>query len=160
MWDDMSLEEAYEDDDTIVAATDLVALRAFGVDTKIETAKGPKSASQLIEGDRIRAKTGELVEIDWIETIHLDADFLERHPGMRPVLFCLDDLGSGSPKRNTIMSPAQMIWSDSEGYRSASQLSKHPSVFRSSAISVSYIAFTCRKPTVVNADGLWVSVAP
>lgn len=147
-----------DDDDDLPTARDFARLCAVGSATRIHTERGAVAAAELSPGDRIKAKTGELVEIDWVEVLPLDAEFLARNPSLRPVLFCSGDLGDG-PERNTVLSPAQQIWRD-DSFRDAAELSPYPDLYKGTGVGVTYVAFNCAKPTVANADGLWISVTP
>lgn len=155
------MDDFYEDclDEETPADADLAELRAFGDRTLIATARGPVQARALRADDVIRSKTGEYIEIDWIEKLRLDAAFLARHPTLRPVLLCQGDLGQ-APARNTVLSAGQMVWDDEAGYRPAGELTRHPGLLDRDDLAVDYVVFQCRKPTVVEADGLWVSVTP
>lgn len=140
------------------ASEDLSALRAFGEETLIRTARGAVRAAEITDRDLVESRTGEMVPVAWVERVTLGAAFLRRNPELRPVLICQSDLGQ-APHRNVVMSPKQMIWTG-ESYAEARHLTRHPELFARTRLPVSYVAFQCEKPTVVNADGLWVSVIP
>lgn len=159
--DDFDLEDTCDDDD-LPDDRALARLRAFGDQTLITTERGPIPAKDLTAADRVRARTGEYVGIDWVEKMTLGPDFFEYHPDLRPVLLCEGDLGDG-PRRNVVLSPEQMIWRERDGageFRRAGDLSPYANLFRKRMPAVTYVAFQCTKPTVIDADGLWVSLMP
>lgn len=138
----------------------VAGLRAFGEDTLILTRRGEIRAGELTDSDQVATRSGEWLDIAWLEHIRLGARFLSDHAEVKPVLICSGELGLGQPKRNVVLSPDQEIWTEDDvsrgRFRAAGDISAQPKLFDATEVSVGYVIFSCSKPTVVSAEGLWV----
>ena len=112
-------------------------------------------------GDQLRTPRNKLVAIEWVELLELSPKELRRYPGLKPVLIPAGYFGLGLPRRNTILSPAQKLWAERPGgshiaFGSARMLAPNPKLFHEQDIAVSYVTLACSRPTMFNAEGIWV----
>ncbi len=84
-------------------------LIGFGPMSRVSTSFGEVPAQVLRVRDRVRTKTGEYLEIQKIDRITLDEDFLQYHPGAQPILIRAGALATNIPKADVILAPYQQI---------------------------------------------------
>ncbi|MBK0327084.1 Hint domain-containing protein [Rhodobacteraceae bacterium F11138] len=114
--------------------------------------------------DMVKVQSGAYREVQWIDEIRLDADFLSRHPEAQPVHLRAKALGPGLPSRNTLVSPAQVICNDGPGDTRktgpAADFQGRPNIHRAPQVEITYYRFHCGEPVTVCVEGAWFRVTP
>ncbi|MEM1078753.1 MAG: Hint domain-containing protein [Pseudomonadota bacterium] len=139
--------------------TEAWSLPGFGPDVRIETNLGPVPAALLRRGDLVVVPSGQYTQIEWIDRIGLDAQFLAARPAARPRRLPKGCGPSGIPHADLLLSGAQtLLWGTREGQMIAcaelSASALHP------AEAIKYTVFHCEDPVLVCAEGLWCLVDP
>ncbi len=139
-------------------------LIGFGPMSRVSTSFGEVPAQALRERDRVRTKTGEYLEIQKIDRITLDEDFLQYHPGAQPILIRAGALANNIPKADLVLAPYQQIDKSqpclqASGNRAVDTLHKSHCM-RKIEPMITYTIFHCGRPATVNCEGLWIDTAP
>ena len=58
---------------------------------------------------RLRSHVDGFATIEWVERLELSSEDLRKYPGLKPVLIPADHFGPDVPRRNTVLSPRQMV---------------------------------------------------
>ena len=132
--------------------------------SRVSTSFGEVPAQALRERDRVRTKTGEYLEIQKIDRIALDRDFLQYHPGAQPILIRAGALATNIPKFDVVLAPYQQIDKSqsclrASGNRAVDTLRKSHCM-RKIEPMITYTIFHCGRPAAVNCEGLWIDTAP
>ena len=139
-------------------------LIGFGPMSRVATSFGDVPAQVLRERDRVRIKTGEYIEIQKIDRIVLDEDFLQYHPGAQPILIRAGALANNIPKADLVLAPYQQIDKSqpclpASGNRAVDTLHKSHCL-RKIEPMITYTIFHCGRPAAVSCEGVWVDTAP
>lgn len=129
----------------------------FGPDVRIETNLGPVPAALLRRGDLIVAPTGQYTQIEWIDRIGLDAQFLAARPAALPRRIPKGSGPGGIPHADLLLSGAQTLCWEAGQMMICADLSvgnQHP------ADAIQYTVFHCDEPVLVCAEGMWCLVDP
>ena len=137
-------------------------LSAMGSESMVETDHGLVPARHLTTQHRLRSHVDGFAAIEWVERLELGSEDLRKFPGLKPVLIPADHFGPGLPRRNTVLSPRQMVWAEMPGgshlaFGSARMLSPYPTHFQDQDIAVSYVVLACSRPVMFNVEGIWLS---
>jgi len=136
----------------------------FGPMTRISTDFGAVPAQALRVGDRVRTRTGVIRPIVWLDRIVLDEAFLARHPGALPILIRAGAFGPGLPARDVTVAPGQPVgvgrFRSAEAPRPARMLTAGPGALRKTESMITYTRFHCGQDVEVDAERLWMPVAP
>ena len=139
-------------------------LIGFGPMSRVSTAFGEVPAQALRERDRVRTKTGEYLEIQKIDRITLDEDFLQYHPGAQPILIRAGALATNIPKADVVLAPYQQIDKSQPCLRSSTNravdMLQKSHCQRKIEPMITYTIFHCGQPATVNCEGLWIDTAP
>ncbi len=131
---------------------------------RVSTIFGELPIHALRRRDKVRTRSGAFRDVQWIDEIRLDADFLARHPEGYPVQLRCSVLAPGLPARNMLVSPAQVVCTDgligAHKTGPAAEFQSHPGIFRAPQAEITYFRFHCGEPVIVCIDGAWFSVAP
>jgi len=136
-------------------------LPGFAGNVRVGTDFGDLPIEALRIRDGIRTASGRIARVRWIDKIHLDADFMRRHPGAQPVRIPANAFGVGKPLQDMTVSPCQEVCSDAHvasRFLLASQLVSQSRAHRLQTAGVTYYRFHCGDPVVVRCEGVWVSV--
>ncbi len=140
------------------------ALPGFEGKCRVSTIFGDLPIEALRRRDKVKTITGAYREVEWIDAIRLDADFMSRHAGAHPVQIRAKALGGVAPVRNMLVSPGQDVWVPkvSDGYvaTSAEALIGQPNMERMRRAEITYYRFHCGGPEKVCIEGAWFLTAP
>lgn len=139
-------------------------LPGFGGHCRVSTSFGELPIEALRRRDWVKTHSGAYRQVQWIDEIRLDADFMARHPEAMPIKIRARTLAPCSPVRDILLSPGQVIVT-SDGFgtkpmRAAFDLEGLPSVSRIPRSEMTYFMFHCGQPETVCVDGAWFLVAP
>ena len=137
-------------------------LSALGSETMVDSDQGPVLAKSLTTQHRLKGHQGFYADVEWVERLDLSADDLNKYPDLKPVVIPAGYFGPGLPRRDTLLSPGQKLWAECPGgshiaFGSARMLAPDPLQFRDKDIAISYIVVACSRPTMLNAEGMWLS---
>ena len=137
-------------------------LSAMGSETMVDTDLGLVPAKKLTTQHRLRTHGNGFATIEWVDRLGFSPQDLRKYRGLKPVLIPAGYFGPGLPRRSTVLSPRQMVWSKRPGgshlaFGSARMLSPDPTHFQDQDISVSYVALACSRPVMFNAEGIFLS---
>ena len=140
------------------------ALPGFGPETRIPTSFGQVPAKLLNEHDTIRIADGSVRKIKWMRRVHLDEDFLDRHPSSFPVVIQPGAFRKGVPSQEVIVTPGQCV--DLNGLvpngdvKSAALLDGRPRIQRRPTHDITYTIFHYGEPCNIAVDGLLLRLEP
>lgn len=138
-------------------------LPGFEGKARVCTSFGDLPIEALRRRDLVKTISGAYREVQWVDAIHLDVDFLQRHHQALPVMLRAKSLGGGFPVRNMLVSPAQDLWEQSaSGYcrRRASDLLDRPGIMRQHRSEITYYRFHCGSPEKVCIEGSYFDISP
>lgn len=139
-------------------------LPGFERRARVATIFGDLPIEALRLRDKVKTISGAFKQVQWIDEIRLDADFMARHPEAHPVMIRARALDGAMPCENILVSPGQEIWSPRHSgqslARAASDLDGLPNITRLHRAEVTYYRFHCGAPETVSVEGAWFRVAP
>lgn len=139
-------------------------LPGFESKCRVATNFGDLPIEALRRRDKVRTISGAYREVQWVDRIRLDADFLSRHPEALPVMIRAKALGGVHPMTNMLVSPGQTVWVPkvSDGYHPAvaGELDGQPNIMRARRPEVTYYRFHCGSAEKVCVEGAWFCTAP
>lgn len=139
-------------------------LPGFGPLTRITTSFGDVPAQALRKGDLVRTRNGDFRQIEWLDRIVLDEEFLSFHPDALPVHIRVGALGRGLPAQDLYLSPNQPIDAAASHIAGRPQLVRdligRPGVFRKAEAMYTYTLFHCGEAVVVQAGRMCLPVEP
>lgn len=140
------------------------SLPGFFGKSKIQTSFGNLPIEALRRRDQLKTITGSYVEVEWVDQIKLDMEFLEQHPEAQPIYIPKNSFGATLPNQNMLLSPAQTLKTTGpigdDDLQFAMALTSRPHISRMPHTGFTYYLFHCGAPAVVNVDGLWVGTSP
>ncbi len=128
---------------------------------RVGTAFGDLPIEALRVRDDIRTATGALVRVEWIDKLHLDEDFLAKHPSAQPIRIPANAFGQGRPMTEMTVSPCQMLSPDAHvasRFVSARDLCAQSRAHRVHSTGLTYYRFHCGAPATVRMEGVLVRV--
>lgn len=135
----------------------------FAPTTRIRTTLGDIPASLLRRGDEVITPSGVSCQIEWIDRVGLEGDFLASVPGARPVTIPAGSLDGHTPARDLIVSGRQRVLVDAEAreFADSRDLAVYPTpqqLSQTDLSSIEYTMFHCGRPVLVLAEGVWCAV--
>lgn len=125
--------------------------------TRVRTSFGDVHAIALRKGDEVLTRSGEYRAIQWINRINLDGHVLRLKPDSNPVVIAAGALGTQAPANEIMVSPRQVVCSDSlNGDREAAMLISRPGVRRLAESELSYTMFHLGVDAEVYCEGLFM----
>ncbi|WP_380991252.1 Hint domain-containing protein [Sedimentitalea sp. HM32M-2] len=138
------------------------SLPGFDRRCRVSTSFGELPIQALRVRDRVKTLSGAYKEVVKIDEIRLDADFMARHTEAHPLHLRAGALGKGTPQRNILVSPAQIICTTglvgAQKTGPASGFEGHPSIHRSQQTEMTYYRFHCAEPETVCIEGAWFCI--
>jgi hypothetical protein len=132
--------------------------------SRVSTSFGHLPIEALRRRDQLKTPSGAFLEVEWIDTVKLDVDFLEHHPEAHPIFIPKNALGVDRPYVSTLVSPAQKVKEPgkigSDNLKPAASLVGRTKASRMPHSGFVYYVFHCGQPTQVSVDGLWFDVRP
>jgi hypothetical protein len=138
-------------------------LPGFGGKVRVGTAFGDLPIEALRLRDELRTLSGRIARVEWIDKIHLDENFIAKHPSARPVRIAANAFGAGKPMWDLVVSPAQSVCPEAHAatrFLAASDLNPAFGASRVQSAGLTYYRFHCGEPVVVRVEGVWVKVQP
>lgn len=132
--------------------------------TKVTTSFGNMPIEGLRVRDPVRVRSGAYRRVEWIDKIHVDADFLACFPDAFPVVLGANSIIRNSPPWDIHMSPVQKVIYPQEWARPTPKMAKdllgRPGVRRSQDTNFTYYLFHCGQPEYVLIDEIWCHTTP
>jgi len=131
---------------------------------RVSTSFGDLPVEALRLRDQVKTLSGAYKQVQWIDKIRLDADFLRRHPEAHPIQLRARSLGGTQPGKNMLVSPGQMLHATGlignikKGM--AAEFDGYPSINRLQQTEITYYRFHCGEPETVCIEGAWFCVSP
>lgn len=138
-------------------------LAGFGGRVRVGTVFGDLPIEALRVRDEVRTPSGKIARVQWIDKLHLDADFLAKHASANPVRIPANALGMGIPMQDMLVSPLQEISANTHvasHFKTASDLCSQSRAHRVNTTGLTYYRFHCGEPVVIRAEGVWVKIRP
>jgi hypothetical protein len=140
------------------------SLPGFERTCRVSTIFGELPIEALRRRDKVKTLSGAYIEVQWIDQIRLDVEFMERHPEAHPIRISARALGGPYPARNMLVSPGQDIWAPKmvgpSGPRKAIELEGQPNISKMPKSEITYYRFHCGSPQVVCVEDAWFCVSP
>lgn len=139
-------------------------LPGFEGKCRVATSFGDLPIEALRRRDLVKTISGAYREVQWVDAIRLDVDFLAQHEFAQPVLVRARSLGGGFPVRNMLVSPAQTLrMADPSGRfrtQKAIDMLGLPGVMRQHRSEFTYYRFHCGSSEQVCIEGSYFDVSP
>jgi hypothetical protein len=137
-------------------------LRAVGGETRIDTDFGTVPAKLLTDQHRLRVLGDGFRAIKWAERLNLDEDFLGRYPELKPLRIPAGVFRPGVPRRDVFVSRNTMICASGVLPEFNRFGAAHAFVPQSldalgECESITYVVIGCARPTMLRAEGMWLS---
>lgn len=136
-------------------------LPGFMGGVRVSTSFGDLPIEALRIRDEIRTASGVFARVQWIDKLHLDADFMRKHPSAQPIIIPADSFGIGRPMKDITVSPRQQVCADAHvaaHFQSAADLCRMSRAYRLQTLGLTYYRFHCGGPAAVRVEGVWVRV--
>ena len=136
-------------------------LPGFTGRVRVSTVFGDLPIEALRVRDQIRTSSGEFARVQWIDKLHIDADFLRKHPSAQPVVIPADSFGVGRPLKDMAVSPRQQVCADAHvptHFRPAANFCLIARAHRMQTTGLTYYRFHCGAPVTVRVEGVFVRV--
>ena len=139
-------------------------LPGFSGNARVTTSFGDLPIEALRLRDPVKTRSGKFLEVQWIDKVQLDEQFLSLHPEANPILIPHSAFGRMTPSNDVLVSPAQVL----QLPRQASDMKATPAhslvwrrnVERKPRRGFTYYLFHCGEPATVSVEGLWFEVVP
>ncbi len=128
---------------------------------RVGTAFGDLPIEALRLRDEIRTSAGSMVRVKWIDKVHLDAGFINKHPDCHPIRIAANSLGRGRPMKDMLVAPRQELCVDphvATRFQTALDLYAQARAHRIQSSGLTYYRFHCGEPVCVRVEGVWVRV--
>ena len=128
---------------------------------RVTTIFGDLPVEALRVRDDLRTYSGANAQVQLVDHIHLDADFLRKQPSALPIRVPANAFGPGRPSQEILLSPGQEISTDAHvatNFIKANELRGRFNSDLSQSVGLTYVRFHCGVPAIVRVDGLWVRV--
>ena len=135
-------------------------LTGFAGQVRVGTAFGDLPIEALRLRDEIRTSTGSIARVQWVDKVHLDADFVSRHASSQPILICANAFGPGRPMKDMVVSPRQELSRNAHVAANFREASTQCGVCRMKTEGLTYYRFHCGPLVAVRVEGVWARVAP
>lgn len=131
--------------------------------SRVGTVFGDLPIEVLRVRDDLRTYSGATVQVQSVDRIHLDEEFLRKQPSALPLRIPANAFGPGRPSQDLLISPGQEISTDVHvvsNFVKASSLRSRFNPDLAQSTGLTYIRFHCGAPAIVRVDGIWVRVSP
>lgn len=130
---------------------------------RVTTSFGELPVQGLRVRDLVKTSTGQFLPVNWVDQLHLDADFLSGCPDARAITIEPNSFGPGRPSQPLTVSPQQRL-NAAMGHgtyiRPARDLLGMPGACRSTDTQQSYYLFHVGEPALVYVEGVLISTTP
>jgi len=131
--------------------------------SRVSTVFGDLPVEVLRVRDDLRTYSGAAVQVQSVDRIHLDEDFLRKQPSALPLRIPANAFGPGRPSQDMLISAGQEISPDAHvasNFVKAGNLRNRFNPDLAQSTGLTYIRFHCGAPVIVRVDGIWVRVSP
>lgn len=139
-------------------------LPGFGGKCRVSTIFGELPIEALRRRDKVKTRSGAYREVQWVDQIKLDEDFMARHPEAHPVLISARAFGGPQPQQNMLVSSGQPLGSikmmGDKKPKTVADLEGQPNIARMRQPRFTYYRFHCGTSEAVMIEGAWFTVAP
>lgn len=138
-------------------------LSGFDGRARVGTTFGDLPIAALRVRDELRTASGKTVRVQWTDKLHLDADFLTKHPSANPISFPANSLSFGRPMQDLVISPQQQISPEAHvatHFKTAIELCSRAKAQQLKSTGLTYYRFHCGEPVTVRVEGVWVRIEP
>lgn len=138
-------------------------LSGFAGTARVGTVFGDLPIQALRLRDEIRTAAGTIARVQWIDKVHLDEDFLRKHPSACPVGIRPNTFGNGRPMQELLISPRQEVCMDAHvasRFLPAVDLCTQSRAHRVYSTGLTYYRFHCGETVSVRVEGVWVRIKP
>ncbi len=138
-------------------------LSGFAGTARVGTVFGDLPIQALRLRDEIRTAAGTIARVQWIDKVHLDEDFLRKHPSACPVGIRPNTFGNGRPMQELLISPRQEVCMDAHvasRFLPAVDLCTQSRAHRVYTSGLTYYRFHCGETVSVRVEGVWVRIKP
>jgi hypothetical protein len=138
-------------------------LPGFSGKSRVSTVFGELPIEALRIRDDLRTYSGASAQVQMVDRIHLDEEFLRKNPSALPIRVPANSFGQGRPAQDMLLSPGQEICSDAHvvsQFAKAGDLRSRFNPDLAQCAGLTYFRFHCGAPVIVRVDGLWVRVRP
>ncbi len=140
------------------------SLPGFEGKARVTTNFGELPIEALRRRDMVKTISGAYREVQWVDTIRLDVDFMELHPEAAPILIRERAMGGLYPRRNILVSPGQPLrYPHPHGDTmnlTAGEVVGQPNILRMHRSEITYYRFHCGTDETVCVEGSWFHVSP
>jgi hypothetical protein len=130
---------------------------------RVSTSFGDLPVEALRPRDDVRTYSGATTQVQAVDKIHLDQDFLRSFPGALPIRIPANSIGPGRPSNDLFISPGQEISLDAHvatSFQKAQNLSGRFRMDLTYSTGLTYYRFHCGSPAVIKVDGIWLRINP
>lgn len=130
---------------------------------RVATAFGDLPIEVLRPRDELRTYSGATAQVQVVDKIHLDQNFLRRSPGALPIRIPANSLGPGRPSNDLFISPGQEISLDAHvatAFQKAKDVSGRFRMDLTYSTGLTYYRFHCGSPVIVKVEGIWLRINP
>lgn len=138
-------------------------LPGFLEKARVGTTFGDLPVDALRVRDELRTYSGSTAQVQMIDRIHLDGDFIRSNPRALPIRIPANSFGPGKPAQDLLVSPGQEICPNvhvAAAFVTAEDLRDRFAMDLSRATGLTYFRFHCGAPAIVRVEGIWVRVRP
>jgi hypothetical protein len=138
-------------------------LPGFSGQSRVSTVFGELPIEALRVRDDLRTYSGANAQVQMVDRMHLDEEFLRKNPSALPIRVPANSFGPGKPVQDMLLSPGQEICSEAHvvsQFAKASELHGRFDPDLAQSAGLTYFRFHCGEPMIVRVDGLWVRVRP
>ncbi len=136
-------------------------LPGFAGKSRVTTIFGDLPIEALRVRDDLRTYSGANAQVQLVDRVHLDQDFLRKQPSALPVRIPANAFGHGRPSQDMLLSAGQEICPDAHvasTFIKANELRGRYNSDLTQYAGLTYIRFHCGVPAIVRVDGIWVRV--
>jgi hypothetical protein len=130
---------------------------------RVSTSFGDLPIEALRPRDDVRSYFGATAQVQVVDKIHLDQDFLRSFPGALPIRIPANSIGPGRPSNDLFISPGQEISLDAHvatAFQKAQNLSGRFRMDLTYSTGLTYYRFHCGSPVVIKVEGIWLRINP
>lgn len=138
-------------------------LAGFDGRARVGTTFGDLPIEALRVRDELRTALGKTVRVQWIDKLHLDADFLTKHPSANPVRIPANSFCFGRPMQDLVISRQQQVTPEAHvatHFKTAIELCSLAKAQQLKSTGLTYYRFHCGEPVTVRVEGVWVRIEP
>ena len=137
-------------------------LPGFTGKSRVSTSFGELPIEALRPRDALRTIDGRFLRVEWVDKVHLEADFLRLYPDTKPVVIRAHAFGKGVPLRDVWISRHQLVRESlmAQRVKTVEGLLSRSAMAATAHDFVTYYLFHCGEPAMIHVEGLWCLTEP